>query len=79
MENWGLVTYQEGGLLYEEEVSSLLHKEAIATVIAHELAHQVGGENCFAFPCNKTKNDVRSNFMDQEQREFLTGCKNKLA
>nr|XP_020470344.1 aminopeptidase N-like isoform X2 [Monopterus albus] len=40
MENWGLVTYQEGSLLYEEGVSSLLHKEDIATVIAHELAHQ---------------------------------------
>ena len=41
MENWGLVTYQEGGLLYEEGVSSLLHKEMIASLIAHELAHQV--------------------------------------
>ncbi|XP_044213044.1 alanyl (membrane) aminopeptidase a [Thunnus albacares] len=40
MENWGLVTYQEGGLLYEENVSSWLHKEVIATLIAHELAHQ---------------------------------------
>ncbi|XP_068579969.1 alanyl (membrane) aminopeptidase-like b [Cebidichthys violaceus] len=40
MENWGLVTYQEGSLLYEEGVSSLLHKDAIAAVIAHELAHQ---------------------------------------
>lgn len=45
MENWGLVTYQEGVLLYEEGVSSLLHKEGIATVIAHELAHQVRGES----------------------------------
>lgn len=41
MENWGLITYQEGFLLYQEGVSSLLHKEDIATVIAHELAHQV--------------------------------------
>lgn len=40
MENWGMITYQEGVLLYEEGVSSLLHKEEIATVIAHELAHQ---------------------------------------
>ncbi|XP_023275699.1 aminopeptidase N-like [Seriola lalandi dorsalis] len=40
MENWGLITYQEGGLLYEEGVSSLLHKEVIATLIAHEIAHQ---------------------------------------
>uniref|UniRef100_A0A3B4ZIV6 Aminopeptidase n=1 Tax=Stegastes partitus TaxID=144197 RepID=A0A3B4ZIV6_9TELE len=40
MENWGLVTYQEGHLLYEEGVSSMLHKEVIAVMIAHELAHQ---------------------------------------
>lgn len=41
MENWGLITYQEAALLYEEGVSSLLHKQVIATLIAHELAHQV--------------------------------------
>ncbi|KAK2918250.1 hypothetical protein Q8A73_004996 [Channa argus] len=40
MENWGLVTYQEASLLYEEGVSSLLHKEEIVTIISHELAHQ---------------------------------------
>ncbi|XP_040019412.2 aminopeptidase N-like [Gasterosteus aculeatus] len=40
MENWGLVTYKEGLLLYEEGVSSPLHKEDIASIIAHELAHQ---------------------------------------
>uniref|UniRef100_A0A672ZCZ4 Aminopeptidase n=1 Tax=Sphaeramia orbicularis TaxID=375764 RepID=A0A672ZCZ4_9TELE len=40
MENWGLITYQEGGVLYEEGVSSWLHKGDIATLIAHELAHQ---------------------------------------
>lgn len=40
MENWGLVTYQERMLLYEEGVSSNLQKAGIALVIAHELAHQ---------------------------------------
>ncbi|XP_058502629.1 aminopeptidase N-like [Solea solea] len=40
MENWGLVTYQERAVLYEEGVSSLLLKENIADIIAHELAHQ---------------------------------------
>ncbi|KAK5867984.1 hypothetical protein PBY51_012433 [Eleginops maclovinus] len=40
MENLGLITYLEWGLLYEEGVSSLLHKEEIALLIAHELAHQ---------------------------------------
>ncbi|XP_015248339.1 PREDICTED: aminopeptidase N-like [Cyprinodon variegatus] len=50
MENWGLITYQEPALLYVEGVSSLLQKEAIAEIIAHELAHQVRGEksvSCF--------------------------------
>ncbi len=42
MENWGLITYQEEALFYEEEVASpLFKKEMIATIIAHELAHQV--------------------------------------
>ncbi|KAK5928609.1 hypothetical protein CgunFtcFv8_013661 [Champsocephalus gunnari] len=40
MENLGLITYQEGALLYEEGVSSRLDKENIASLIAHELAHQ---------------------------------------
>lgn len=40
MENWGLITYEQGSLLFEEGVSSLLHKENIAEIIAHELAHQ---------------------------------------
>ncbi|KAK1874928.1 Aminopeptidase N [Dissostichus eleginoides] len=40
MENLGLITYQEGELLYEEGVSSPLDKENIAELIAHELAHQ---------------------------------------
>lgn len=41
MENWGLITYQEQGLLYEENVSSQLQKNTIAILVAHEIAHQV--------------------------------------
>uniref|UniRef100_A0A1A8PTP5 Aminopeptidase n=2 Tax=Nothobranchius rachovii TaxID=451742 RepID=A0A1A8PTP5_9TELE len=40
MENWGLITYQEGALLYQEGVSSWLQKEDIVHIISHELAHQ---------------------------------------
>lgn len=40
MENWGLVTYRETALLYAENVSSLENKQRVASVIAHELAHQ---------------------------------------
>ncbi|KAM4572960.1 aminopeptidase N-like [Odontesthes bonariensis] len=39
MENWGLITYRETALLYDEKFSSNSNKERIATIIAHELAH----------------------------------------
>ncbi|GBP46438.1 Membrane alanyl aminopeptidase [Eumeta japonica] len=39
-ENWGLVTYRELRLLYEEGETSLLDKKYIGTITAHELAHK---------------------------------------
>uniref|UniRef100_A0A1B0AGQ9 Aminopeptidase n=1 Tax=Glossina pallidipes TaxID=7398 RepID=A0A1B0AGQ9_GLOPL len=39
MEHWGLVTYRETALLYDEMVSSTENKQRIASVIAHEFAH----------------------------------------
>ncbi|XP_077996935.1 endoplasmic reticulum aminopeptidase 2-like [Glandiceps talaboti] len=40
MENWGLITYRLTSILYEEGVSSEHDLQWVATVIAHELAHQ---------------------------------------
>ncbi|KAM6125423.1 aminopeptidase N [Phoenicopterus ruber ruber] len=40
MENWGLVTYRENSLLFDNVYSSIGNKERVVTVIAHELAHQ---------------------------------------
>ncbi|XP_061585550.1 endoplasmic reticulum aminopeptidase 1b [Cololabis saira] len=40
MENWGLTTYRETGLLFDPNKSSASDKLAITKVIAHELAHQ---------------------------------------
>lgn len=40
MENWGLITFREDLLLFDEESSTLADKQAIALVLAHELAHQ---------------------------------------
>ena len=40
MENWGLITYRETCLLAEESTTSIASRHYIATVIAHELAHQ---------------------------------------
>ncbi len=40
MENWGLVTYRESALLVDESTSGLAHKQWVAIVTCHELAHQ---------------------------------------
>ncbi|XP_061651304.1 glutamyl aminopeptidase isoform X2 [Phyllopteryx taeniolatus] len=40
MENWGLITYRETNLLYDEKQSSSYNKQRVASVIAHELVHQ---------------------------------------
>lgn len=48
MENWGLTTYRETGLLFDPEKSSASDKLGLTKVIAHELAHQVAGLRLFA-------------------------------
>ncbi|XP_056616985.1 glutamyl aminopeptidase [Triplophysa dalaica] len=40
MENWGLITYRETNLLFDENESSSYDKQRVASVIAHELVHQ---------------------------------------
>ncbi|GAY73330.1 lysyl aminopeptidase [Lentilactobacillus kosonis] len=44
MENWGLVTYREAYLLLDPDNTALETKQVVATVIAHELAHQWFGD-----------------------------------
>ena len=44
MENWGLVTYREAYLLLDPANTALDMKQRVATVIAHELAHQWFGD-----------------------------------
>uniref|UniRef100_A0A0N4Z605 Aminopeptidase N n=1 Tax=Parastrongyloides trichosuri TaxID=131310 RepID=A0A0N4Z605_PARTI len=43
MENWGLVTYRESALLYDPKIQFPFQKMRVAVVIAHELAHQIFG------------------------------------
>lgn len=40
MEHWGLVTYRETALLFDEQNSNAGNRQRVATVVAHELAHQ---------------------------------------
>ncbi|XP_062379310.1 glutamyl aminopeptidase [Sardina pilchardus] len=40
MENWGLITYRETNLLFDENESSSYNKQRVASVISHELVHQ---------------------------------------
>ncbi|ETB63865.1 TPA: M1 family peptidase [Candidatus Nomurabacteria bacterium] len=40
MENWGAITYRETAILVDEEHTSLVNKQWVATVVAHEIAHQ---------------------------------------
>ncbi|KAL3885283.1 hypothetical protein ACJMK2_025367 [Sinanodonta woodiana] len=40
MENWGLITYSENGMLYQEGVTSEVSKNFAAILIAHEISHQ---------------------------------------
>ncbi|XP_008550321.1 glutamyl aminopeptidase [Microplitis demolitor] len=39
MENWGLITYREARVLYDDKTSSTEDKEGVVQVIAHEFAH----------------------------------------
>ncbi|XP_024945317.1 aminopeptidase N-like [Cephus cinctus] len=40
MENWGLVTYRESEMLYEDGVNSTFTKQNVAKIISHEITHQ---------------------------------------
>jgi aminopeptidase N len=40
MENWGLITFREQGLIVDPNNTSLVMKQYVASVIAHELSHQ---------------------------------------
>ncbi|KAK3914740.1 Aminopeptidase N [Frankliniella fusca] len=44
MENWGLITYRETGIMYDKEESTEAARESIALVIAHEQTHMWFGD-----------------------------------
>lgn len=41
MENWGLITFRETALLWNETESTTANKMSVVAVIAHEIAHMV--------------------------------------
>ncbi|XP_004523070.1 membrane alanyl aminopeptidase [Ceratitis capitata] len=44
MENWGLLTYRERALLYDQSSTTLSAKQSIAGVVAHEQTHMWFGD-----------------------------------
>jgi len=52
MENWGLITFRDVYILYAPERSSTVNQEQVASVVVHELAHQVC-EKLLYFICIK--------------------------
>lgn len=40
MENWGLITFRETGLLFNDSENSAANKQRIAVVVSHEISHQ---------------------------------------
>lgn len=41
MEHWGLITYRETNMLYNAQEASPANQQRVATVVAHEISHQV--------------------------------------
>ena len=44
MENWGCVTFREVDLLIDAKTAAIANKQRVSLVVAHEIAHMVGGE-----------------------------------
>lgn len=41
MENWGLIIYREATLIWDPKSGTGTSRQKVATVISHEIAHQV--------------------------------------
>ena len=39
MENWGLVSFREDRLIFDDKVVSTLQKQRLMETVAHELSH----------------------------------------
>jgi aminopeptidase N len=39
MENWGLVSFREDRIMFDEKIVSILQKQQLGETMAHEIAH----------------------------------------
>lgn len=39
MENWGLVSFREDRIMFDEKIASILQKQQLGETMAHEIAH----------------------------------------
>ncbi len=44
MENWGCITYRDTALLIDEKTATINARKSVASVVAHEMAHQWFGD-----------------------------------
>ncbi|XP_017303049.1 leucyl-cystinyl aminopeptidase-like, partial [Diaphorina citri] len=87
MENWGLITYRETSILYDEQETSASGHNWVAVVVAHELAHQwfgnlvtmrwwndlLGSAKDVNSVLWKKQSNVKMNDHDVDDVAFLTG------
>jgi aminopeptidase N len=52
MENWGLITCRETGLIVDPNDTTQEQKQKIATLIAHEISHQANIRTFFSSVVN---------------------------
>lgn len=54
-EHWGIITFRETSIFYNQNQSSAVNKQRVASVVAHELAHQWFGNLGMIVPGIKIK------------------------
>lgn len=58
-EHWGIITFRETSIFYNQNQSSAVNKQRVASVVAHELAHQWFGNLGMIVPVIKIKTELK--------------------